>query len=95
MSTRQTSGPWTMTKGEFEESVASLERAIARQGGNPCAVFDQLRTDDGFADRIAQAMLRDEFDGSIETRLARVLLGSNIFDVADWTALYNAKFTKK
>lgn len=95
MSTRQTSGLWTMTKGGFEESVTSLERAITKQGGNPCSIFDLLRTDNGFADRIAQAMIRGGFDGSTEARLARVFLGSNIFDVADWTALYDAKFTKK
>ncbi|MDD5032693.1 MAG: hypothetical protein PHC85_01035 [Candidatus Pacebacteria bacterium] len=95
MSTRQTSGLWTMTKGGFEESVASLERAITKQGGNPCDLFDLFRTDNEYACRIAQAMMRKGLVGSIGSRLARVVLGRNIFDDADWMSYYDAKFTKK
>lgn len=94
MSTRQASGLWTMTKGEFEESVSALEKAVVKHGGNPRDLFDLFRTNGEYAGRIAQAMLRDGFDGSTEARLVRVLLGFNIFDVADWMALYDAKFTK-
>ena len=95
MSTRQTSGLWTMTKGEFEESVTALERAVVKQGGSPRDLFDLFRTDGEYASRIAEAMMRKGLVGSIESRLARVVLGRNIFTDADWTAFYDAKFTKK
>lgn len=96
MSTRQTSGLWTMTKGEFEESVSALEKAVVKQGGNPRDLFDLFRTDNEYAGRIAEAMMRKGFFvGSIESRLARVVLGRNIFTDADWMSYYDAKFTKK
>ena len=95
MSTRQTNGLWTMTKGEFEESVTALERAVVSQGGNPRDLFDLFRTDGEYAGRIAQAMMRKGLVGSIESRLARVVLGRNIFTDADWMSYYDAKFTKK
>jgi hypothetical protein len=95
MSTRQTNGLWTMTKGEFEESVTALERAVVNQGGNPRDLFDLFRTDGEYAGRIAQAMMRKGLVGSIESRLARVVLGRNIFTDADWMSYYDAKFTKK
>ena len=96
MSTSQkTSGLWTMTKGEFEESVSALEKAVVKQGGNPRDLFDLFRTDGEYACRIAQAMMRKSLVGSIESRLARLVLGRNIFDDADWMSYYDAKFTKK
>ncbi len=97
MSTSQkTSGLWgTMTKGEFEESVAALERAVVNAGGNPKQLFDLFRTDNSFTNRIAQAMLRRGFDGSTESKLARLILGRNIFTEADWMSYYDANFTKK
>ncbi len=91
----KTSGLWTMTKGEFEESVASLEKAIASEGGNPRDLFDLFRTDNSYTRRIAQAMLRKGLIGSIESRLAHVVLGRNIFTDADWMSYYDVKFTKK
>ena len=93
--TQAKSGLWTMTKGEFEESVASLEKAVAKEGGNPRDLFDLFRTDNEYTRRIAQAMLRKGLVGSIESRMARMVLGRNIFDVADWISYYDAKFTKK
>ena len=95
MSTRQTSGLWTMTKGEFEESITTLERAVVKQGGSPRDLFDLLRTDNEYAGRIAEAMMRKDLVGSIESRLARVVLGCNIFTAEDWMSYYDAKFTKK
>jgi len=95
MTQAKTSGLWTMTKGEFEESVASLERAVVQNGGNPVALFDLFRTDNEYACRIAQAMMRKGLVGSIESRMARVVLGRNIFDDADWMSYYDAKFTKR
>ena len=58
MSTKRASGLWTMTKGEFEESVTSLEKAIVAAGGNPHDLFDLFRTDKDYTGRIAQAMMR-------------------------------------
>lgn len=95
MSTRQTSGLWTMTKGEFEESVTALERAVVAKGGNPCDLFDLFRTDGEYALRIAEAMMHKGLVDSIESRVARVVLGRNLFTDADWMSYYDAKFTKK
>jgi len=93
--TEKVNGLWTMTKGEFEESVSALEKAVVKQGGNPRDLFDLFRTDGEYAGRIAQAMMRKGLVGSIESRLARVVLGRNIFTDADWMSYYDAKFTKK
>ena len=95
MSTRQTSGLWTMTKGEFEESVSALEKAVVKQGGNPRALSVLSRPDGESACRIAQAMMCKGLVGSIESWLAQVALGRNIFTDADWMSYYDAKFTKK
>lgn len=96
MSTKtRTSGLWTMTKGEFEESVSALEKAVVKQGGNPRDLFDLFRTDNEYVGRIAEAMMRKGLVGSIESRLARVVLGRNIFTDADWMSYYDAKFTRK
>jgi len=97
MSTNQkkVDGLWTMTKGEFEESVRALERAVVVQGGNPRDLFDLFRTDGEYTGRIAQAMMRKGLVGSIKLRLARAVLGRNIFTDADWMSYYDAKFTKK
>jgi hypothetical protein len=95
MGTRQVDGLWTMPKGEFEESVAVLERAIVDQGGSPVPLFNLFRTDNEYACHIAQAMMHKGLVGSIESRLARAVLGRNIFDDADWTSFYDAKLTKK
>lgn len=97
MSTSQkTSGLWgTMTKGEFEESIAALERAVVNAGGNPKQLFDLFRTDNSFTNRIAQSMLRRGFDGSTESNLARLILGRNIFTEADWMSYYDVSFTRK
>ena len=88
-------GLWTMPKGEFEGSVAALEKEIVEQGGNPCDLFDLFRTDNMYTRRIAQAMLRKGLVDSIESRLARAILGRNIFTDADWMSYYDARFTKK
>ncbi|MDO8500091.1 MAG: hypothetical protein Q7S66_05580 [bacterium] len=84
-----------MTKGEFEESVTALERAVVAHGGNPRDLFDLFRTDGEYTGRIAQAMMRKGLVGSIESRLAQVVLGRNIFTDADWMSYYDAKFTRK
>lgn len=89
------SGLWTMQVGEREASLKALESAIVEQGGNPRDLFDLFRTDGAYTSRIAQAMLRKGLVGSIESRLARAILGRNIFTDADWMSYYNARFTKK
>ena len=91
----KTSGLWTMTKGEFEESVSALEKAVVQQGGNPRDLFDLFRTDNEYTNRIAEAMMRRGLIGSIESRLARLVLGRNIFTDVDWMSYYDARFTKK
>lgn len=87
-------GLWTMQVGEREASLKALESAIVKEGGNPRDLFDLFRTDSEYTVRIAQAMLRKGFVGSIESRLAQVVLGRNIFTDADWMTYYNVKFTK-
>jgi hypothetical protein len=91
----KTSGLWTMQVGEREASLKALESAIVSQGGNPRDLFDLFRTDGAYTSRIAQAMLRKGLIGSIESRLAQVVLGRNIFTDADWMSYYDARFTKK
>jgi hypothetical protein len=84
-----------MRKGEFEESVAALERAIAAQGGNPRNLFDLFRTNDEYTLYIAQAMMKKGRISSIDSRLARTVLGLNFWSETDWMSHYGAKFTKK
>ena len=88
-------GLWTMPVGDREGSLKALENEIRRQGGQPVPLFDLFRTDNEYTRRIAQAMLRKGLIGSIESRMARMVLGRNIFDVADWMSYYDARFTKK
>lgn len=96
MSTNQkVDGLWTMGKGEFERSVQALEAEIAQRGGNPRQLFDRFRTDKPFTGRMAELMIRDGITASTETKLARLILGRNIFTDADWMSYYNAKFTRK
>ncbi len=90
-----TPGLWTMPKGEFEESVAALERAVVAAHGAPVLLFDRFRTDPTYAARIAHAMLSDGAASPLETRLAQLIMGRNIFTDADWMSYYNATFTKR
>ncbi len=99
MNTRQTKpdGLWKMTKGEFEESVTSLEREIRRLGGNPRQLFDMLRTDENFNHHIAKIMIYCGdvgFSEPTEIIIARMLLNENIFDVRDWMS-FHVLFTEK
>lgn len=84
-----------MTKGEFEESVRKVEAAIAKCGGNPRQLFDRIRTDKSFTDRIAKFMLRGGLEGSVHHKLARAIMGKNFFGVEEWLALYGVNFSKK
>ena len=88
-------GLWTMTKGEFEESVRKLEAAVAKRGGNPRQLFDRIRTEEVFTDRVAEFILRGGLEGSVHQKLARAILGKNFFGVEEWSALYGVNFTKK
>lgn len=75
MSTSPNNGLWTMTKGQFEESVRKLEAAIVKRDGNPRQFFDRIRTDECFTGRIAEFMLGDE------SKRARAIMGKNFFGV--------------
>lgn len=89
-------GLWTMSKGEFEQSIRSIESAIASLGGNPCQIFDRVRTDRVFANRIADFMLRDwQLEASIYHERARAIMGKNFFGVEEWLTLYGVKFSNK
>ena len=92
---QKTNGLWTMQKGEFEQSVSELERAIVAEGGNPRQLFDLFRTDKDYTKRIARAMFRRGLDGSIAVKMARLVLGRNVFDDADWMSYYDASLPKK
>ena len=95
MDTSQNHGLWTMGKGEFEESVKQVEGAIAKRGGNPRQLFDRIRTDASFTDRIAEFMLRSSgLQGSVHHQLARTIMGKNFFGIEEWSA-YGVNFSKK
>ncbi|MBI2626512.1 MAG: hypothetical protein HYW69_02890 [Candidatus Nealsonbacteria bacterium] len=64
MNTSQ-NGLWTMTKGEFEESVRKIEVAIIKGGGDPRKLFDRIRTDEIYADKVAEFMLNGGLKGSV------------------------------
>jgi len=97
MSTTQKAAPgfWQMQVSEREGSLKALEDAIRAQGGNPQELMDLFRTDPQYANLIAQAMLRRGHVDSVDMRLARLILGNNIFCLEEWETLYGAKFTKK
>jgi len=89
-------GLWTMTKGEFEQSVRNIEAAIASLGGNPCQIFGRIRTDKVFANRIADFMLHGwRLEASIYHERARSIMGKNFFGVEDWLTLYGVKFSNR
>lgn len=92
---RKVDGLWKMGKGDFEESVRKLEAEIVKRGGEPIPAFDRLRTDSNYTGRVAEFMLRGGIEGSIHHKLARAILGKNIFGIEEWSALYGANFTKK
>lgn len=95
MGTSLTNGLWTMTKGEFEESVRRVEVAIVKRGGSPRQLFDRIRTDKSFADRVADFMLRGGLDGSVHYKLARAIMGKKFFGVEEWSTLYGVNLSKK
>jgi hypothetical protein len=84
-----------MPNGELDESLVSVNRTILELGGDPRELFDLFRTDKAYTRRIAQAMLRRGLVDSIESRLARAILGRNIFAIEDWMTYYDVRFTKK
>ncbi|MCX6795977.1 MAG: hypothetical protein NTW06_00585 [Candidatus Falkowbacteria bacterium] len=84
-----------MEFGEIEASLQALENAIRERGGYPRDLFNRFHTDYEYTRRIAQAMMRKGPVGHIELRLARAVLGRNIFTAADWVSFYDVTFTKK
>ena len=55
----------------------------------------RLRSDNDYAKRVAEFMLRGGLDASIHQKLARAVMGKNFFGVEDWSALYGVNFTQK
>lgn len=94
-STSQKEGLWTMGKGQFEESVRNIERAIAEQGGEPCQFFERFLTDKNYTSRVAEFMLRGGIEASIHQKLAQAILGKNFFGVKAWSALYGVNFSRR
>lgn len=96
MSTNQkTPGLWTMPKGALEKSVQKLEAAIVKRGGNPVSIFDRFRTDKSFTDRLAEWAVRGGVEGSAHHKLARALMGKNIWGLEEWALFHNVHLTKK
>jgi hypothetical protein len=92
---RKVDGLWTMPKGEYEQSVADLERAIVERGGNPRELFDRLRTDKPYLASVADFMVKGGVPVFTDVRIARLIMGNGLFGIEDWQTLYGVKFTKK
>jgi len=88
-------GLWSMTKGEFEDSVRRFEEAIKGRGGNPRAIFDKFRTDGDFVRQLAEFACRGGVAEAVNHLVVRAIMGQNFFGPADWTALYGVNFSKK
>ncbi|MDD5164891.1 MAG: hypothetical protein PHF10_01470 [Patescibacteria group bacterium] len=72
-------GVWNMTKGAFEESIRMLEADIFLQGGDPCKIFDRLRTDKSFTRQIARLMINGGFEPTTSQKRALEIMGDENF----------------
>lgn len=88
--TTNNDGLWKL---EFGELGATL-KALQDQGVTPDHLA-RLRSDEAYAKRIAELMLRGGLEGSVHQRLARAILGKNFFGIEDWAALYGVNFSEK
>ena len=96
MSISQPVGLWgSLSKREFEESVTTLERAIAGYGGDPVTIFNCIRRCGTFTDRIAKFITNGAYEESRSQRLTREVLGNNFFGVKEWASRYDAYLTTK
>ncbi|MBI4128272.1 MAG: hypothetical protein HY459_04365, partial [Parcubacteria group bacterium] len=88
-------GLWTMRVGEREASLKALEEAIVKHGGEPVLIFDRLRSDAAFTQRVAKLLLRDGIESSIHHKLARAVMSYNFWGAEEWSSFFGVNFTKK
>ncbi len=89
MSTTQ-SGLWTV---EFGELGATLK--VLQDNGVAPDHLARLRAEPAYAKRVAEFMLRGGFDASIRLKLARAIMGKNIWLPEDWASFYDWRPTNK
>ena len=83
-------GLWTV---EFGELGATLK--VLQDNGVTPAHLARLRGEPDYAKRVAEFMLRGGLEGSVHQKLARAVLGKNLFGVEEWASLYSAHLTQK
>jgi len=89
-STNLVGGLWTASFGEIGASLKALQ-----DQGVALEHLARLRSENEYAKRVAQFMLRGGIEGSVHHKLARAILGKNFWGVEEWSALYGLNFSKK
>jgi len=82
-STTQPSGLWNITFGELGATLKALQdHGVTREH------LARLRAEPDYARRVAKFMLRGGLDASIHQKLAREIMGKNIWLPEDWVSFY-------
>ena len=89
---------WTeILAGELHVAEQRLRVAL---GDKASEVVEKINSDAAFADSVAAQIIMMAGEAkkksvSTSLRLARLILGNNIFGLEEWETLYGVKFTKK
>jgi hypothetical protein len=83
------SGLWTIRFGELGATLKTFQ-----DNGVTLDHLARLRSDAEYAKRVAEFIRGGGLEAFTDQKLARAILGQNIFGPEEWSALYGVRFTK-
>lgn len=59
------------------------------------AVAERINRERSFCDRVVRFALNGGFESTTDMRIARIVLGNSLFDMADWVRYFSAQFDEE
>lgn len=95
MGTSQVRGFGSLVKGKFDSGMSKFERALKEAGRDPADIIELLDTNEGYRQRLAIFAARGAISIPASYKLARRIMGKNLFGPEEWTLFYGISFTQK
>ncbi|MEK7142842.1 MAG: hypothetical protein AAB785_01400 [Patescibacteria group bacterium] len=95
MSTSQVRGFGSLVKGKYDSGIRKFEKALEKAGRDPADVIELLDTNEGYCRRLAEFAARGAISMPASYKLARRIMGRNLFGLEEWTSFYWISFTQR